>query len=243
MLTGAAGEEGGEGWHRQGEWSLGAGAAIATMPYKSYDTRVLPLPLVSYRFDRYYIKGLGAGANLVKTENHDLSLGISYFALQFKPSKTDARELKPLDKRRSTIMAEISYTYTSPIGLVTAKLSQDILGHSNGMVGDLALKIPVIRTECFVLLPGFGAEWASTKQNDYYYGVSHKEAARGGAGYYRAKNSVSPYLSLEAKYSVTNRLSLFSAARLTFLGKHIKDSPMVGKSCTAAVAVGFQIGF
>lgn len=233
----------GESGHNSGEWSLGAGFAFSTTPYKSYDNRFMGFPLIDYESDRLYIKGVGAGAYLFKNEMHEVSLGASYFAHEFRPSKTDAHELKTLDKRLSTMMANAAYSLTTDIGQFRFKASQDVLGKSDGFIADVHYRLPIIRTDIFGLYPGVGIDWASDKQNDYYYGVSHKEAARGTVRYYNAKNSFTPYVTLEAKYVISDRWEVFAGSKLEFFGNNIKDSPMVDSSYRVGVAAGVQFNF
>lgn len=97
-----------------GEWSLGSGelsvgaaVAVSVSPYKSYDVTVAPLPLITYDSDRFYLKGLGLGVHLLKNERHTVSLGATYHGMGFDPKDTDARELKALDKRHGTLMANV----------------------------------------------------------------------------------------------------------------------------------------
>lgn len=225
------------------EFALGAAVGFSTSPYKSYDHQILPLPVVTYDSDRFYIKGAGLGVHLLKNETQKLSVGVSYFGLQFRPRKTDARELKVLNKRRSTMMADVTYSLTTGFGQFRAKASQDVLGNSDGFIGDLSFRIPIIRNDTMTLAPGVGVEWANKLQNDYYFGVSRTEARRGTVPYYKADDSFTPYFVLEGKFNLTESWSVFAGARLDILSSKVKDSPMVGKSCTVSVAAGVEFKF
>lgn len=225
-----------------GDWSVGAVGAVTISPYKSYDTRVLPLPFISYKSDRLFIKGTSLGVHLLKNERHEVSLGASYLGLEFKPGKTDEAALKRLDKRRSTITADASYSLVSKIGLIRAQLSQDILGHSNGMLGSLSVHVPWM-TETFVIMPGAGVQWSSSNHNDYYFGVSGREARRSGLKRYKPGDSFSPYLTLEAKYKINECWDIVAKGKAEFLPKRVKDSPMVGRSVAASIMAGVQYNF
>lgn len=244
LVAGAGDARGGEEWIKSGQWGLGAAVAFSTSPYKKYDHQILPLPMISYDSDRLYLKGTGAGVYLLKNENHSVSLGASYFAFQFRPSKTDARELKALNKRRSTMMVDALYSATTSFGQFRIKAAQDVLGHGDGFLADASFRLPIIRTEAFGLYPGVGVEWANEKQNDYYFGVSRKEAARPNAvRHYHAKDGFTPYVSLETKYVISERWEVFAGARLDFLASQVKNSPMVDESYKLGIAAGFQFNF
>lgn len=225
-----------------GELSVGAVASVSVSPYKSYDTTVMPLPFITYKSDRLFIKGTSLGVHLLKNERHELSLGASYLGLEFKPRKTDDRALKLLDKRHSTMTADVFYSYVSKIGLVRASLAQDVLGNSDGMLGNLSLHVPWI-TDCFVVMPGLGVQWGSSKHNKYYYGVTGRESDRSGLKRYNPGNTFSPYLTLEAKFKVAERLDVVAKARAEYLTGRVKHSPMVGKSFSSSISAGLQYNF
>lgn len=224
------------------ELSIGAVGAVTFSPYKSYDTVVMPLPFVTYKGDHFFIKGTSLGAYLFKNENHELSVGASYLGLEFKPRRTDEQPLKQLDKRRSTMLADVSYSYVSKFGLIRAQLAQDVLGNSNGMLGNLSLHVPWI-TDCFVIMPGVGVQWASSNHNEYYYGISGKESARSGLKRYDPGHTFAPYLTLEAKYSLTERWDLVAKGKVEYVPGKIQDSPMVGKNFAGSVMAGVQFNF
>ena len=227
---------------RAGELSIGAVGAVTVTPYKSYDTLVMPLPFITYKSDRLFIKGTSAGVHLYKDDSHELSIGASYLGLEFKPRRTDERPLKLLDKRYSTMMADLTYSYVSPIGLFRTGVRQDVLGQSNGMLGNLSWHVPWI-TDCFTIMPGVGVEWASSKHNEYYYGLSGKEAARSGLKHYKPGNTFTPYMTLEAKFRINDCWDVVTKGRVDWVPKRVQDSPMVGKSCAASIMAGVQYNF
>lgn len=225
-----------------GELSVGAVASVTVAPYKSYDTVVMPFPFVTYKSDHLYIKGTSLGAHIFKNDRHELSVGASYLGLAFKPSKTDDQVLKRLDKRHSTMLADISYSYVSKFGLIRTQLAQDVLGQSNGMLGNLSLHVPWM-TDSFIIMPGVGVQWASSNHNQYYYGISGKESRRSGLKRYRPGDAFTPYMTLEAKVRITDKWDVVAKGRVEYLPRRVKDSPMVGKSCAASIMAGVQYNF
>lgn len=225
-----------------GEWSVGAGGVINISPYKSYDTTIMPFPLVAYDSQRLYVKGTSLGVNLLKNDLHKLSLGASYHGMSFDPDKTTDNALKTLDKRHSTLMAEASYSLTSKFGVFRANVSQDVLGKSNGTLGNLTYCLPMV-TEKFTLLPGFGIQWSSSKYNEYYYGVSRVESARSGLEQYKSGDALSPTAMLGIEYKITERWKVMGAAKVEYLTGKVKDSPIVGKKYAASIMAGVQFTF
>lgn len=225
-----------------GELSVGAVGSVSISPYKSYDVQVLPFPFITYKDDRFYVKGSSLGVHLYKDERHEVSVGASYLGLEFRPSRTDNRALKHLDKRRSTLMADASYSFVSKIGLFRAQIGRDVLGFSDGYLASASMHVPWI-TDTFVIMPGAGVQWASSKHNDYYFGVSRKEANRSGLNRYQVGRTFSPFATLEAKYKLSECWDLVAKGKVEYLNGRIKHSPMVGKSYAASFMAGVQYNF
>ncbi len=225
-----------------GELSVGAVSSVTVNPYKSYDMTVLPLPLVQYASDTFFIRGTSAGVHLFKNDKHEISVGGSYFGTSFRRDNTDDDQLKTLDSRHQTVMAEAAYSYVSAIGLFRAKVGQDVLDHSRGQLANLSWHVPWI-ADRFIVMPGVGVEYASDSHNEYYYGISDREAARGGAGEYDPGSSFTPYATLEAKFSIRDKWDIVAKGQMQYLSRRVKDSPMVGKSYSASVMAGVQYTF
>ncbi len=219
------------------DFSLGAAFSAKTSPYKSHDPYLMVSPFALYDGDHFYLRGATGGVHLFKNETHKLSLGVSYAGLQFDPDDTDDRMMKRLDKRKSTMMGDLSYAVITPIGLGKLKLSRDLLGRSDGYVADASFGVPLIR-ECFTIMPMAGVEWSSKKQADYYYGISNHEAQRINRPEYDVSANFSPYVKLEAKFQFTERWGAVAGAEVKFLTGDIKNSPMVGRSCVVGGFLG-----
>ena len=61
----------------EGDLSLSAGAYATSTAYKGMDTKVLPMPLVRYEGERFFVEGLTAGVYLWKDEMQKVSAGVS----------------------------------------------------------------------------------------------------------------------------------------------------------------------
>ena len=242
-VAGEGGDEDEEG-PAPGRWSLGVVGVFSTSPYKSYDNTILPLPMISYEGERFFVKNLEAGMYLWKNDNHELSIGARYFGLSFKPGDTDDVRLKQLDKRYSTVMAKAAYAYSLPYGMqIEASVSQDVLGQHNGLVGETSFRAPLLMREQFMVFAEVGAKWSSKKVNDYYYGVSRKEAVRSGLPQYKAKGGVTPVAGIQAMYTINHKWSAMAGAQVEILNSKIKDSPMVDKSVITSVMAGVRYSF
>ncbi|MGL4209371.1 MAG: MipA/OmpV family protein [Candidatus Adiutrix sp.] len=222
--------------------SLGLGLAYSTSPYKGHDDLVLPAPVIIYNGEHLFFRGLSGGVHLLNEKSYNLSLGLSYLPHHFKPSNTDDKALKQLDRRRSTLAFDLIYALRTDFGHFGLKASQDILGHSEGQLVNLSYAYP-FDFDPLLLRTGAGLSWASAKHLRYYYGISSQESQKSGLMEYEPNQAISPYLSLDATYRLTQHLNLNAGSQLTFLNSEIKNSPMVDSSRIFSAYMGVAYNF
>ncbi|MCC8164571.1 MAG: MipA/OmpV family protein [Planctomycetes bacterium] len=227
---------------RAAEFSLGGGVAAATSPYKSHDANILVSPFASVAMGRVYLEPAAVGVHLVNNDTHTLGAEMTYSWFEFDPDDCDDGGMRRLDKRRSTLMAGLAYSVRGAWGMAKVRLSHDILGRSNGAVGEASYHVPV-RVGRLDLVPGAGVTWSSEKQADYYFGVTRAESVRSGVQSHEAGSSLSPFVRLEAKYTLGQRWSVVASAEARLLTGSVKNSPMVGRSATVSGALGVLFTF
>ena len=225
--------------------TVGLGVGVGQAPYKDYDNIVAPLPVIQYQKDRFYIDGLKAGIHLYNAKATKLNVHVGYLPLEFKGSDTDDRALKQLDKRKSTMTAGIglSHRFNQQKTEVKVSLDADILDNSNTLIVQAELNHAFQASDKVMIVPAAGLVWVNEDHNNYYFGISKKESAKSGLKQYSADSSVHPYLGVGVHYSMTDNVSSFGGVRIDFLSKEVKDSPMVDRSVTGAVAVGVTYTF
>lgn len=228
--------------HAESSFSLGAGVGVLQSPYKEYDHDVYPVPVISYENDNFWFSGLAGGYYLWNDDSDKLSVLAYYNPQHFKPGDSDDYRLKQLDRRRSTLMAGLSYVHNTEYGFLRTSLAGDTLNNSNGFLWDLAW-LYRYTNGALTLVPGIGATWESDNQNEYYYGVSGREASRSGLNRYDPDSSWSPYLEMTAAYRLTQNWNVYGVARYSRLSDEIKDSPMVDKSWAGALSAGVTYRF
>lgn len=223
--------------------TLGAGIGIVENPYKQYDNDLYPIPVINYKGDNFWLRGLAGGYYLWNDQSDKLSIMATYSPLHFKPGDSDNSQLRQLDRRKSTGMAGLSYIHaTEQYGFLRTSLLADVLDNSNGIVWNLAWLYRYTNGGLTVT-PGIGVEWNSDNQNDYYYGVSGAESRRSGLNSYDSDSGWNPYLELTASYRFLSDWSVYGSARYTRLSDEIKDSPMVDKSWSGLISTGITYSF
>ncbi len=223
-------------------FSLGAGVGVVESPYKQYDKRVLPVPVITYESDNFWFRGLGGGYYLWNDQADKLSITAFYFPWEFKPKDSDNNQLRQLDRRKATMMAGLSYIHNTEYGFLRTTLAGDVLDNSNGVLWDIGW-LYNYNNGALSVTPGIGVEWASDNLNQYYYGVSRDEARRSGLKSYDPDNGWSPYLELSVSYRLTDSWTVYGSGRYTHLSDEIKDSPMVDKSWGGLLSTGVTYRF
>ncbi|MFC0226950.1 MipA/OmpV family protein [Serratia aquatilis] len=225
-----------------GEWSVGAGVLAEKLPYHQYKTQFIPLPIVTYQGEQFFINSQGIGLNMLNTEKHNLHLAVNYSPLNFNPSESDDPAMKQLDKRRATAMAGIGYQYHADWGTLSGEVATDILGYSKGSIVDVGYQYS-FQFNKLQLIPSVGMRWQSRSFNDYYFGVSQQESQRSKLREYQANSGVSSYLSLASHYAVNDNWQLFLLGRYEQMSDAVKDSPMTARDYNVLVATGVVYRF
>ncbi|MDU4841625.1 MAG: MipA/OmpV family protein [Leclercia adecarboxylata] len=228
--------------YAENQWSVGAGVGVINSPYKQYDRDIYPVPVITYEGDNFWFRGLGGGYYLWNDQTDKLSVMAYYDPTHFKPGDSDNYQLRQLDKRKSTMMAGVSWVHNTEYGFLRTALAGDTLDNSNGYIWDLAWLYRYTNGG-LTLTPGIGLEYSSDNYNDYYYGVSHKEARRSGLHSYDADDGWNPYLELTASYKFAPDWNVYGTGRYSRLSDEVKDSPMVDKSWTGLMSVGVTYSF
>jgi len=222
--------------------TLGASVIYAQSPYKGGQDRYLPVPVINYEGDDFWLRTLQGGYYLWKDPQNQLSLTLLGSPQEYKPSDNDLGDMKGLDKRRMTLMGGATYRHTADWGIVRTSLLGDVLNNSNGIIWDLTY-LYRFQMGDFSLTPGIGATWNSANQNRYYYGVSGHESARTGISRYNPDDSWSPYVELSASYQIAPQWNASVMGRYVRFDSEIKDSPMIDKSGQALIWTGVSYTF
>lgn len=222
---------------------VGLGVGIGNAEYKDTGASYLPLPMVSYEGERFYVRGLSAGVHIFKNQMHEISANVSYLAQSFDASDSDDWAMRQLDDRSSSMLAGLSYILSTNYGNAKISANADVLGKSHGFLVDASYGYPVQVGDKVTVVPHGGILWNSSQYNDYYYGISSKESGKSGLKKYKADAGISPYLGFSSQVRITDSLGVFLSGRLIFLDDEIKDSPMVDKDVKYSLGTGFTYNF
>jgi len=221
---------------------LGAGAQVmvTSNPYRSGDTVVLALPMITYVGERFFIVSPRAGFNITRHQWGSINVIADY---RFKGEAFEAEGyLAGMDDRKDTAMAGLDAgirTYARC--RLDLSAMTDILDRHNGQEVNLILS-RIFRREKFSLIPGAGLVWRTADYNDYYYGVKPSEATDERPAY-EPGDSLEWFARLLLRYDFSDKWSLAGAARLEGLSDELRDSPIVNKNHLTTTFVGLNYFF
>ncbi len=215
------------GQHRG--WSAGIGAAWSPSAYRHYRNRAWPVPTFAYEGDRFFVRGPGVGYRLMQQPQFDLNAVLTLHPQRYRAKDARLAAMRELDNRDFSGVAGLDARWRAEWGMVGAAVKKEITGHGGGITGDLNYSYP-LPSGRVTWIPMVGVEYASAAMNDYYYGISAREAARSGLPGYRPGSAVSPYVSIAARISLGERWDATVGVRSLRLSDEVKDSPMVGRS-------------
>ncbi len=230
---------------RVDSFGLGLGGSAATSEYKGYDSQYSVAPVIKLETPVFYIDGYRAGIHAFTTDDkaHDIQLGLTYNEQKFDPKDSDDYAMRVLDKRCSSLMAELSYRFYSDYGNFKTSYAHDIQGRSKGDKVTLAYGYDFTVTKGLNIEPSVGVDWTSKKFNEFYYGVSDSESAVSGLKAYKPKGGFSPFMSVDVTYEAFENFYLALDVGVKYLSSEIKDSPMVKHNNKAWSFLGFYYAF
>jgi outer membrane scaffolding protein for murein synthesis (MipA/OmpV family) len=220
-------------------WAIGLGGGIQTQPYAGVDRKAQALPILF--FQNQYVRVMGLGVDLKLPDAGPVS-----FALRARYSgegyaEDDSPRLAGMASRHGGVWLGASARWRNDIATMFSEVSSDASGHSKGLQARLGID-KEFRLGRVSLTPGVSATWYDNKYVDYYYGVTSAEALASRAQY-GGRATVNTELSLRSRYMLSPQSALTFEIGATRLGSGITDSPLVDRSTTAKVGVGYLYRF
>ncbi|MGH8158088.1 MAG: MipA/OmpV family protein [Rhodanobacter sp.] len=212
-------------------WTLGIGAVWSPSPYRSYDNKAWPLPMVNYEGKSFYFRGATFGYRLFKTGSDEFSITASPLANRFIHDDTSDPRLRRLSDRDISGLVGVAWRHHADWGVIQASAQKEFTGHGGGSVFDANYSYPIFEGS-LMLIPTVGVTYNTSGVNNYYYGISGNDALRSGLPFYHAAGGSSPYFGIVATYKLSRSWHAVGGIRYTALPDVIKDSPMADASHT-----------
>ncbi len=239
LSAGATGSEQENQAQEPPELIAGPGVVVTTKPYKGTDSKVYPIPIITYTNGRFFIRGAMAGYRLLADDSWALDATGQWRFDGYEPDDSD--DLDGMHERHMTVDAGAALSLFGDWG--TAKLSflNDILSQHDGQ----ELRLTYSKTfegDKISTTPFVGLSWLSGDLIDYYYGVRSDEAQAGRAAY-NAGDGVNWLAGVATNYQLDEQWSLFGSISYEWLNSEITDSPIVDDDYKISILAGAMYKF
>ncbi len=220
-------------------WGLGLAVAADRKPYRDFDDKLQPLPLLTYENRWIHIAGPGVDFKLPSAGPVGLRLR-SRFGFDGYEAK-DSPWLAGMHERKGSLWLGAAATWdTGPVQM-SAELLADASGHSKGRQFKLQAERR-FQLGAWDITPRVALQQQDRKTVDYYYGVEGHEA-RLARPAYEGSSAVNLQAGVRVGYTLAPRQWIFVDVSSTRLGSAIKNSPLVNRSSQSAVTAGYLYRF
>lgn len=240
-----SGDPDGPGSQQGTQWGLGIGVLAQQDAYKGIKRETEAVPLLYFENEYVEFSGLGLEVKLPSLqlgEGSRIKFGIVGEAELSGYEAKDAPILAGMAERKSTMWVGAKATWENEFVDLSAELAADASGNSKGRRFSVGVEKEWHLGERTMVVPYVTAHWLDKKYVGYYYGVRAAEATAGRASYV-GKGGVNVDIGLRATHQFDNRHSMLLDVGITRLAKQIKASPLVGRSSTSQVIVGYMYSF
>ncbi|MDR7331896.1 MipA/OmpV family protein [Roseateles asaccharophilus] len=241
--TGRGGEGDSDG-PEDTEWGLGLGVMVKQDAYKGIkrDTQVLPV----LRFENEYVEIFGPGIELKLPSLRLGERARMKFGLvgEYDFSGYEAKDspiLAGMAERKGGLWLGAKAEWENDLLDVTAEWTA-ASGSSKGRKFSLGLKKEWHLGQHTMVMPYLTAHRLDKKYVDYYYGVRAAEATAGRAAYV-GKGAMNLEVGMRTMYRFDEHHSVLLDLSMTRLAKHIKASPLVGRSSSKQLILGYVYSF
>ena len=217
---------------------VGMGAVVRTSPYAGVKSNVMAIPLGSWKYKGFYIKGLEAGFTLY--DQNGLKLGLLTTPRFMGYSSDDSTALNGMEDRRASLDAGFKAAVDVPWvkGLsVNAQVLNDVLARYHGREGSFSLE------QAYGFKLGYcrfsaGVKVQSRRLTDYYYGVLPNEV-RVDRPAYSPGTAVDPFAGVLLITGLPLKWRILARTGVEWLDPSIRKSPIVKDSYSLMGMLGF----
>ena len=231
-------------------WGLGAGAIASDSPYAGEGIRVQPIPLISYRGEKFFFQGITAGWQVIGSESFELAAiaklrfdGFDIDELSRQKLAANGLDFRQLEARDDSADAGVNATWSGMAGELEIEILADVTDTSGGQEFSIEYGYPMQLGQTRVT-PNIGATWLSDDMANYYYGTLDEEVARGVVDY-QPDAVVIPHVGVNVMHFLGKNWSLLAFLEYSVLPDELKDSPLLEPDSdgTASILIGVSRSF
>lgn len=217
------------------QWGLGAAVGYDRRPYRDYDDKVLPIPLVY--LDSRWVRINGPMVDLKLLPDDAFQIGLR---VRFVPEGYEADDspfLAGMGDRDASFWAGGFASYRTRWATLYGEVLGDASRNSKGTRATIGVERRWVFGDVDVT-PRIAVHRVSGKVVDYYYGVRADEATPDRPAY-TGGSTTDVEAGVRIGYSLAPRHKLSLDLSTTRLGSSIKDSPLVDRSRRDGIRIGY----
>lgn len=231
-------------------WGLGIGTAVSDSVYAGEGTRVTPSPLITYEGERFFWRGIGGGAHLLRRGGFtiDATLSARMDGIDrddFGRTELAARGVNQalLEDRDDALDLGLAAQWRGSFGQLELGVKGDVTGASKGYEASVKYGYP-FNVGSTRITPHVGVSHLSKKLANYYYGTLPEEVARGVVNY-QPGSAVVPRIGVDVMRPFAGRWAVIGNVTYKRLPGKLSDSPLVEKDTNGSVSafIGLSRGF
>ena len=220
-------------------WGLGLGIVTGDKGYEGIGTETTPIPVIYHETENFQL--LGSSFSYKLSEFGDLTLSLVGLYRLSGYSSSDGDIFDGIKRRSDSFDLGVSAEYEGEFGDVSFEYLADTTNNHDGNEMSLTYAMPYTFNST-LLKPYIKLTRQSDDLVDYYYGVRSNEATSSRA-YYRGKATTNIESGVQASYQINRHHNLISYASYTAYGSEIKDSPLMDKSGSFSLIMGYMYVF
>lgn len=219
-------------------WGIGLGALSEDEGYRGIGRETELLPILSYESDRFRLLGPQAEYRVLGSKASALNLRADFRFDGFEAA--DGAVFAGMRERKGSVSLGMSGRHAAPWGELTFDLVK-ATSASRGLRGGVTYGVP-LRRAGWTVYPKAGVEYFDRKFVDYYYGVAGDEA-RADRPAYRGRAAVNLDVGIDVQYDLGAHHTLLGSLKYRGFGSAIKDSPLIDRSGSPRVTLGYVYRF
>lgn len=221
-------------------FALGLGIGYETSVYKGIDAKATALPLILYENGGFYVRGPELGYFFFNDNAFKIGPAVRYKMDGYDAGDSD--DLTGMDDRDGTVEAGIVASYATNYGDWSMAAFADAGGTHDGYQIDLGWENQFRLNENWALIPEASVSYGSADRNNYYFGVTAKEANANRAAY-ESGGDFSYEVGLSAQYMIDRNQMVRIGVSYEGYGSKISDSLIVDKSHSSKAGVVYVYRF
>jgi len=225
---------------------LGLGLESETNIYKDIGDESGVFPILDVRYKNLWIRrgtiGITAFENDIFSVSPIVNLGLGGGGYSADDADSGSTLYDGLEERESATEAGVQLDFElSEIDWGVSYVTDVSSTHKGSIFGASVSYDYELMNDSFMLTPSLDLEWVSQEYNQYYYGITAKQA-NAERDIYSADSGVNIGLSLLGIYKLNNYL-FFSRLAVDKYDSSITDSPLVDDDQGVSLAVGIGYEF